>query len=626
MAEPGWQFWIDRGGTFTDIVARRPDGALLTRKLLSENPGRYDDAAIQGIRDLLGLASGAALPTSAIEAVKMGTTIATNALLEREGEKVVLAITRGFGDSIRIAYQNRPKLFARKIVLPEMLYAGVVEIDERMSAQGEVLRPPDPVATRRGLAEAFAAGIRAIAIVLLHGYRHVEHEKQVAAIARAIGFTQISVSHEVSPLMKLVGRGDTTLVDAYVSPLLRRYVDRAEAALGGTPLMFMQSNGGLVDARRFRGKDAILSGPAAGIVGAARTSAAAGFDRIVGFDMGGTSTDVALYDGAHELEFETLVAGVRMRSPMMKIHTVAAGGGSLLVFDGARFRVGPQSAGADPGPACYRRGGPLTVTDANVMTGRIKPDFFPRIFGRRGDLPIDADIVAAKFAALATDIERATGTRMSPSEIADGFTKIANENMANAIKQVSVARGLDATEYALCCFGGAGGQHACGVADILGMKTIVIHPHAGVLSAYGMGLADLRALRERAVEAALTAAALPMLTRVLDDLAEDAAAELRGQGAEPGRIAVQRRLQLKYQGTDSTLPIDFGAVAAMTEAFVAAHRRRYGFSMPDTALIVEAAAVEAVSPADGPADGLSKRQAPVSEQVVTLPPKNVSQG
>ena len=599
MAAPGWQFWIDRGGTFTDIVARRPDGGLVARKLLSENPGRYDDAAIQGIRDLLGLAPGAALPTAAIDAVKMGTTIATNALLERKGEKVVLAITRGFGDSIRIAYQNRPKLFARKIVLPEMLYAGVVEIDERMSAQGEVLRPLDPVATRRGLEEAFAAGIRAIAIVLLHGYRHHAHEQQVAAIARDIGFTQIGVSHEVSPLMKLVGRGDTTLVDAYVSPLLRRYVDRVEAALGGTRLMFMQSNGGLVDARRFRGKDAILSGPAAGVVGAARTSAAAGFDRIVGFDMGGTSTDVALYDGAHELEFETLVAGVRMRAPMMKIHTVAAGGGSILVFDGARFRVGPQSAGADPGPACYRRGGPLTVTDANVMTGRIKPDFFPRIFGPGGDLPIDADIVAAKFAALAKDIDNATGARMSPVEIAEGFIKIANENMANAIKQVSVARGLDATAYALCCFGGAGGQHACAVADILGMTTIVIHPLAGVLSAYGMGLADLRALRERAVEAALTEAALPMVARVLDELAEDAAAELRGQGAASDRIATQRRLHLKYEGTDSTLPITFGAMPAMVEAFVAAHRRRYGFSMPGTPLIVEAAAVEAVSPADG---------------------------
>ncbi len=590
----GWQFWIDRGGTFTDIVARKPDGGLLTHKLLSENPERYADAALQGIRDLLGLAPGASLKGAPIDAVKMGTTVATNALLERKGERVALAITRGFKDQLRIAYQNRPKLFSRRIVLPELLYESVVEIDERVDAHGNVLEPLDEAAAEASLRAVHAQGIRALAIVLMHGYRYPAHEKALGEIARRIGFTQVSISHQVSPLMKIVGRGDTTVVDAYVSPILRRYVDRVAGELGDTRLMFMQSNGGLVDAHFFQGKDAILSGPAGGIVGAARTGTLAGFPRIIGFDMGGTSTDVTLYNGEFERAFETIVAGVRMRAPMMKIHTVAAGGGSLLFFDGARFRVGPQSAGANPGPACYRRGGPLAVTDANVMVGKLVPAFFPKVFGPGGNEALDADIVRAKFAALAADVSKATGLTRTPEEVADGFLTIAVENMANAIKQVSIQRGYDVTGYALNCFGGAGGQHACKIADTLGMTTVFVHPLAGVLSAYGMGLADLRVMREKAVEARFGAGLRATLTAALDELAADGLAEMRRQGVPDGRIEALRKLHLKYEGTDSTLVVDDGPVEAVETAFAAAHRQRYGFLMPGRAVIVEAVAVEIV--------------------------------
>jgi 5-oxoprolinase (ATP-hydrolysing) len=592
-----WQFWIDRGGTFTDIVAKRPDGALLTHKLLSENPERYRDAALHGIRELLGLAGDAKLAGTPIEAVKMGTTVATNALLERKGERVVLAITRGFGDQLRIGYQNRPKLFVRRIVLPELLYERVIEIDERVTAQGEVLVKLDRDTARAEFQRAFADGIRAVAIVLLHGYRYHDHELALAEIARAIGFTQISISHQASPLMKIVGRGDTTVVDAYVSPILGRYVDRVAGELqakgaAGPRLMFMQSNGGLVDARFFQGKDAILSGPAGGVVGAARTAEMAGFKQIIGFDMGGTSTDVTLYNGEYERTFETLVAGVRMRAPMMKINTVAAGGGSILGFDGARFRVGPESAGANPGPACYRRGGPLCVTDANVMTGKIVPEFFPKVFGPHGDQALDADVVRAKFDDLAARVARATGVQRSPEQVADGYLAIAVENMANAIKQISIQRGYDVTRYTLACFGGAGGQHACRVADALGMTTVFIHPLAGVLSAYGMGLADLRVLREKAVEARLEQALLPTLARDLDTLAVDGMAEMRRQGIAEAKIEVERKLHLKYEGTDSTLIVAHGALDVVRDAFASAHRLRYGFMMPDKAVIVEAVAVE----------------------------------
>ncbi len=598
----GWQFWIDRGGTFTDIVAKRPDGSFATHKLLSENPGRYDDAALQGIRDLLGLPGDASLAGQPIDAVKMGTTVATNALLERKGARVALAITAGFADQLRIAYQNRPKLFVRKIELPELLYERSLEIIERVDAHGTLVQKLDEAAAETALQKAYDDGIRAVAIVLMHGYRYLAHEQAVAAIARRIGFTQISASHAVSPLMKLVGRGDTTVVDAYVSPILRSYVDRVAAALGDTRLLFMQSNGGLVDARLFQGKDSILSGPAGGIVGAAATGASAGFDKIIGFDMGGTSTDVALYNGAFERTFETIVAGVRMRAPMMKINTVAAGGGSILHFDGARFRVGPDSAGANPGPACYRRGGPLAVTDANVMVGKIVPAFFPKLFGPAGDQPLDAEIVREKFSDLAARVATATGKPTTPEEVADGFLKIAVENMANAIKQISIQRGYDVQGYALNCFGGAGGQHACKVADALGMRTVFVHPFAGVLSAYGMGLADLRVLRERAVERRLEASLLPAIAADLDTLAAEGLAELRRQDVAADKIEIQRRLHLKYEGTDSTLPVADAPLETMQAEFAEAHRQRYGFTLPGKAIVVEQVAIEAIGRSDASDD------------------------
>jgi 5-oxoprolinase (ATP-hydrolysing) len=603
MTATGWQFWIDRGGTFTDVVARRPDGSLVTHKLLSENPEQYRDAALQGIRNLLGLAADAPLPDGVIDAVKMGTTVATNALLERKGERTLLIITKGFADALRIAYQNRPKLFVRHIVLPELLYERVVEIDERMTAEGEELRAVDLATARGDLLAAYRAGIRSAAIVLLHGYRYPEHERLLAELAREIGFTQISVSHLVSPLMKLVSRGDTTVVDAYLSPILRRYVDLvagelAGSAEGGTRLMFMQSNGGLVDARRFQGKDSILSGPAGGIVGAVRTAEMGGFDKIIGFDMGGTSTDVSHYAGEYERTFETVVAGVRMRAPMMMINTVAAGGGSICFFDGARYRVGPESAGANPGPACYRRGGPLTVTDCNVMLGKLQPAFFPHVFGPRADQPLDRVVVVAKFAALSAEIEAATGNRRTPVEVAEGFLRIAVENMANAIKQVSIQRGYDVTEYTLCCFGGAGGQHACLVADALGMKRVYIHPFAGVLSAYGMGLADLRTLKEAAVEARLEDDLLPALATKLAALDESGRAEMVDQGIAPSRVTVLTKAHVKYEGTDSALVVPYGDRAAIAAGFEAAHRQRYGFVVAEKPLIVEAVSVEVIGATD----------------------------
>ncbi len=525
MTTAKWDFWIDRGGTFTDIVARRPDGEIVAHKLLSENPEAYRDAAIQGIRDFLGVDAGDPIPAGEIAAVKMGTTVATNALLERKGDPTALVVTKGFRDALEIGYQARPRLFDRHIVKPELLYTRVVEIDERVFANGDIDLPLDLKSARHRLESVYEDGIRAVAIVFMHGYRYVEHEKAVARLAREIGFTQVSVSHEVSPLMKLVGRGDTTVVDAYLSPILRRYVDQVADELGASPdaaepprLMFMQSHGGLTAADLFQGKDAILSGPAGGVVGAVETSRMAGFHRIIGFDMGGTSTDVSHYDGEFERTFETEVAGVRMRAPMMRIHTVAAGGGSILHYDGARFRVGPESAGANPGPKCYRRGGPLAVTDANVMLGRVSPDFFPAIFGPDRDLPLDVEAVRRAFAELAGEI----GDGRSPEEVAEGFLKIAVENMANAIKKISVSRGYDVTGYALSCFGGAGGQHACAIADTLGMKTVLIHPLAGILSAYGMGLADIRANRQQAIE------------RPLDDEAACPRPRPRSPASKPG--------------------------------------------------------------------------------------------
>jgi len=601
-----WQFWIDRGGTFTDIVARKPDGTLVTHKLLSENPGHYRDAALAGIRHVLGVAPDAAIPGERIEAVKMGTTVATNALLERKGERTALLITRGFRDALRIAYQNRPRIFDRHIVLPELLYSRVVEVVERIGAHGDVLVALDIDQTRSELKQVFDEGYRSIAIVLMHGYRYQQHERLIAAMAHETGYTHVSVSHEVSPLMKLVSRGDTTVVDAYLSPILRRYVDTVAAELTDVRLMFMQSNGGLTDARRFQGKDSILSGPAGGIVGAIRTSLAAGFDKIIGFDMGGTSTDVSHFAGAQlsdmERAFETQVAGVRMRAPMMSIHTVAAGGGSVLHFDGARYRVGPDSAGANPGPASYRKNGPLTVTDCNVMLGKIQPGFFPPVFGPHGDAPLDAEVVRNKFAELAQEIRRTTGDKRTPEQVAEGYIDIAVGNMANAIKQISVQRGHDVTEYTLCCFGGAAGQHACLVADALGMSRVFVHPFAGVLSAYGMGLADITTMREQAIEAKLAAANYRLFDDTLDKLASAAGDELLRQGVPPDRIRVVKRIHLRYDGTDSALVVNFGTLPDMVGQFEAAYRMRYSFLMPGRALIAEAVSVEAIGVSDAPAE------------------------
>ncbi len=590
----GWQFWIDRGGTFTDVVARRPDGRLLTHKLLSDNPEQYQDAAIRGIRDALGVARDAALDARIIDVVKMGTTVATNALLERKGDRSLLVITKGFGDALRIGYQNRPDLFARQIVLPEMLYERVIEVEQRHSASGEEIVPLDITPVDSALQEAYEDGIRACAIVFLHGYRNPQHERMVAARARAIGFEQVSTSHEVSPLMKLVSRGDTTVVDAYLSPILRRYVEQVASQLQGVRLMFMQSNGGLTDARLFQGKDSILSGPAGGIVGAVETSAMAGFAEIITFDMGGTSTDVAHYAGEYERAFNTYVAGVRMRVPIMRIHTVAAGGGSILKFDGLRYRVGPDSAGANPGPACYRRGGPLTVTDCNVMLGKLDPEYFPAIFGPQGDLPLDRDIVKEKFSTLTAEIRSATGDNRSPEQVAEGFLKIAVDNMANAIKRISVQRGYDVTQYTLCCFGGAGGQHACLVADALGMKRIFIHPYAGVLSAYGMGLADIRAMRERTIELRFDEAFGDVLARAFEDIERAAGEEVLEQGIDPAHIDVERRVHVRYEGTDSALAVAFGERDVVETRFAATHRDRFGFVMENRALVVEAIGVEAI--------------------------------
>jgi len=589
-----WDFWVDRGGTFTDIVARRPDGSLIAHKLLSENPEAYRDPAVQGIRELLGLEPGKPIPPDLIGAVKMGTTVATNALLERKGDPTLLVTTKGFRDALEIGYQARADIFAKKIVKPELLYADVIEADERVLADGTVERVLDEHGLRQALEAANARGLRAVAIVFMHAYRYPEHEQRAAAIARAIGFTQISPSHAVSPLIKLVGRGDTAVVDAYLSPVLRRYVDQVATELGavegkGPKLMFMQSSGGLTDAHLFQGKDAILSGPAGGVVGAVEVSRIAGFGQMIGFDMGGTSTDVSHYDGELERAFETEVAGVRMRAPMMKIHTVAAGGGSILSYDGSRFRVGPESAGATPGPKSYRRGGPLTITDANIMTGKLLPEFFPAIFGPGQDQPLDAEAVRTAFAEMAQTI----GGGRTAEDAADGFLAIAVENMANAIKKISVQRGYDVSGYALTCFGGAGGQHACLVADSLGMKTVLLHPFSGILSAYGMGLADIRATRQRAVLTEL-AAALTTIGDIKSELEAEVHRELTLQGVESGEMELITRLHLQYKGTDTALPVAFGPQQEMVQAFAAAHKKQFGFIFEDRPVVVDSIEVEGI--------------------------------
>ncbi|HVG52185.1 MAG TPA: hydantoinase B/oxoprolinase family protein [Xanthobacteraceae bacterium] len=604
MQETGlWDFLIDRGGTFTDVIARRPDGSLAAHKLLSENPEAYRDAAVQGIRDLMGIAPGQPVPQARIGAIKMGTTIATNALLERKGARTLLVTTKGFRDALKIGYQARPKIFAKHIVKPDVLFERVIEIDERVRADGTVEQAPTLSAAMAQLAEAKSDGFNAAAIVFMHAYRYPAHELAIAKLARDLGFAQVSVSHEVSPLIKLVGRGDTTVVDAYLSPILRGYVAQVMEEMGTgqkakARLMFMMSSGGLTSANLFHGKDAILSGPAGGVVGMAETGREAGLTRLIGFDMGGTSTDVSHFDGDYERAFETEVAGVRMRAPMMLIHTVAAGGGSILHFDGARFRVGPDSAGANPGPACYRRGGPLTVTDANVMAGKLIPDFFPKIFGPAQNQPIDAQAVREKFAALARETGR------TPEHVADGFIRIAVENMANAIKKISVQRGYDVTRYALNCFGGAGGQHACLVADALGMTQVLIHPFSSLLSAYGMGLANIRASRQQAIEAPLSKKTLAQLRKVAAQLGEVAGKEVMGQGVPRAQIKIIVHAQVRYAGTDTALPVHVldrnvngsadSSLRKIQSDFEKAHKSRFGFIDRSKQLVVEAVSVEAI--------------------------------
>ncbi len=603
-----WQFWIDRGGTFTDIVACNPQGELKTHKLLSENPKHYKDAAIQGIRNLLGLDEDQLIPTDHIHEVRMGTTVATNALLEHAGEPLLLVVTKGFRDALRIAYQQRPDLFALDIVLPAMLYADVVEVGERVMADGTVLAPLDLPLAKQSLQDAFDKGLRSIAIILMHGYRYSNHEKQLAELAAEVGFPQISTSHETSPLIRYISRGDTTVVDAYLSPILRRYVEQVEEQIPNTPLMFMQSNGGLTQADHFQGKDAILSGPAGGVVGMIHTAKEAGFSQLIGFDMGGTSTDVCHYQGEYERTMETQIAGVRISAPMMRIHTVAAGGGSILHYDQNRFRVGPDSAGANPGPAAYKAGGPLTITDCNVLLGKLQPDYFPSLFGESASEPLDVELVIKRF------IQLTKNTQQTSEQIAEGFLTIAVENMANAIKKISVQRGYDVTDYTLCCFGGAGGQHACLVADALGMKRIFLHEYAGVLSAYGMGLADIRKIRQQSVDVVLALHNIELIQQISDELAIQAEADVVEQFSNDNsqnthhEISFLRTLHCKYNGSDTTLEVlDNGGVVvasvidsvvdidAVQQQFTALHQQQYGFSNTQKAIVVASVEVEAIA-------------------------------
>ena len=605
-----WQFYIDRGGTFTDIVAKTPQGQIIVHKLLSENPEQYQDAPIQGIKNIMGIAADEPIPTAQIEVVKMGTTVATNALLERKGDRLVLLITKGFKDALRIGYQNRPDIFAREIILPSMLYESVEEIDARYDAQGNELKSVDPQQVRQDLEAVYKTGIDCCAIVLMHGYRYTHHELQVAEIAEEIGFTQISISHQVSPLMKLVSRGDTTVVDAYLTPILRRYIDRITDQLPDTQLMFMKSDGGLVSAVDFQGKDSILSGPAGGIVGAVQTSKRAGFKRIVTFDMGGTSTDVAHYAGEYERELDSEIAGARMRVPVLAIHTIAAGGGSILAFDGASYRVGPESGGSNPGPACYRRGGALTITDANVMLGKIQPQYFPAVFSQDANQPLDREIVLQKFTELTATINTATSNNLTLEQVASGFMAIAVANMANAIKKISLQRGYDVTRYVLCCFGGAGAQVACLVADNLGMSKILIHPYAGVLSAYGIGLADIRTTKVESVEMALKPEIMPQLEVLFTSLI--------GIDITPD-TAVIKKVNLKYTGTDSTLTINFNSnLAAMEQDFATEHQTRYGFIQPGKELVIESVSVELIQPMDTPEEAIISRTRSITESPTVI--------
>ena len=608
MTSQRWEFYIDRGGTFTDVVAKTPQDEIIVHKLLSENPEQYRSAPIQGIKNLMGIPQNEPIPTKQIEVVKMGTTVATNALLERKGDRVVLLITKGFKDALRIGYQNRPDIFAREIVLPSMLYESVIEIDERYDAHGNELKPVNKPQVKQDLQAVYDTGIKCCAIVLMHGYRYTQHELQVAEIAREIGFTQLSISHQVSPLMKLVSRGDTTVVDAYLTPILRRYIDRLASQLPDTQLMFMKSDGGLVSADNFQGKDSILSGPAGGIVGAVKTSQRAGFNKIVTFDMGGTSTDVAHYAGEYERQLDSEIAGARMRVPVLAIHTIAAGGGSILSFDGMSYRVGPESGGSNPGPACYRRGGELTVTDANVMLGKIHPQYFPRVFGKNANEPLDKEIVVTQFKQLSETINTATGNNSTPEQVASGFMAIAVANMANAIKKISLQRGYDVTQYVLCCFGGAGAQVACLIADVLGITKILIHPYAGVLSAYGIGLADLSTTKIESVEMTLTPDVMPQLESLLKSL------EVKDKEQKVDDTEVIKKVNLKYAGTDSTLTIDFNSdMAVMQQDLATEHKTRYGFIQPEKELVIESATVELIQQMNTPEETIITRTRPTNE-------------
>lgn len=632
------KIFADRGGTFTDIVAVTNNQAIIDRlskhperflivtlpnqqwiivyKLLSENTEQYQDAAIQGIRDIMGISGNEPIPDEAIEVVKMGTTVATNALLERKGDRVVLLITKGFKDALRIGYQNRPNIFARHIVLPTMLYEQVIEIDERYDAHGNELTPVNIQQVKNDLQAVYNTEIQSCAIVFMHSDRYPNHEQQIAKIAQEIGFTQISVSHQVSPLMKLVSRGDTTVVDAYLTPILRRYVNQIASQLPGVKLMFMKSDGGLVTAQQFQGKDSILSGPAGGIVGAVQTSKRAGFELVITFDMGGTSTDVAHFKGEYERQLDSEIAGARMRVPVLAINTIAAGGGSILFFDGSSYRVGPKSAGSNPGPACYRRGGPLAVTDANVMLGKIHPQYFPSVFGIDGNLPLDKDTVIQQFAQLAQDIQAATLNHCTPEQVAAGFMAIAVENMANAIKKISLQRGYDVSQYVLCCFGGAGGQVACLIADTLGMKKIFLHPYAGVLSAYGMGLADVRAIREGGVEQPLTQILIPKLHQLIEYLETQAKSEINEDNIQAEIVC---KVNLKYEGTNSTLAVNFtDEVAVMRQQFETEHKSRYGFVQLEKTLIVESTSVEVIQKMETPEEPVIIRTRPLDEAPVSV--------
>ncbi len=622
LASPRWQFWIDRGGTFTDVVARRPDGVIVAHKLLSEHPEQYRDAAVAGIRKLLGLRLDEPIGPDRVAEVRMGTTVATNALLERKGEPTLLVTTRGFRDALRIAYQNRPRLFDRRIVLPELLYAQVIESDERIGADGAVVQPLDAAALRAQLQAAFDAGLRAVAIVFMHAWRYPAHEQAAAQIAREVGFTQVSASHQVSPLIKFVARGDTTVVDAYLSPILHRYVQQVAAEMPGVQLLFMQSSGGLAQARHFAGKDALLSGPAGGIVGMARTAQAAGHARVIGFDMGGTSTDVSHFDGEFERVFETQLAGVRVRAPMLAIDTVAAGGSSIVHFDGTRLRVGPESAGANPGPACYRRGGPLTLTDANVLLGRVRAAHFPAVFGPGGDAPLDEAVVRERFAALAQQVNAATGSTHSAETLAQGCIDIAVAAMAGAIARISIARGRDVARYTLQCFGGAGAQHACAVADALGMERVFIHRHAGVLSAYGMGLAEQSALKLQSVEQPLRDAALQSLQPLLAQLQAQAVAEIETLGVRGEAVRVQQQVHLRYAGSDTALAFALDASDLLHTAFEREYAQRFGHTLPGRDLVIEAVAVQASGGAGSepqvPAAGAAAGEMPVAQRLAVF--------